>query len=948
MHTEIKVLGAKVHNLKDISVTLPRDALIVFTGLSGSGKSSLAFDTIFAEGQRRYMESLSSYARQFLDQMDKPDVESIEGLSPAISIDQKTTSQNPRSTVGTITEIYDYFRLMFSSIGRPVCPNCTTPITGQSIQEMANHIHSTLADQSITILAPIVRNRKGEQKQYLERLKADGFTRVRINGDIFRIDEAPPLDKKKSHTIEIVVDRLTVNADNDSRLFESIETAVRKSDGLVIVESEGSSLLLSEHLACPSCGTSVPEVSPRLFSFNAPTGACPECKGLGHRLDFDPELVISDPQAPLRHCAPKIMNLDGTGYSSYVERTAQDYGFDLDTPFTHLNTTQRNIFLYGTSNAVDENPFIHTEVGQVFHRRSWKWEGVITNLRRRYFQTQSEGMRLFFQNYMSAKPCSGCHGARLRPEALYFQINGRTLHDLMEMSIGDLDTWISTLLLSPKDYEIISKVHKEISERLRFLKNVGLHYLSLGRKSGSLSGGEAQRIRLATQIGSGLTGVLYVLDEPSIGLHQRDNMKLIEALVRLRNLGNTLIVVEHDEDMILNADYVVDIGPGAGRHGGHIVFNGTVTNLLADPNSSTGQYLSGRLELTVPTRRRPADWARSITIVGANENNLKNVTVTFPLAQLIAVTGVSGSGKSTLINDIFHLALMRHFHQSKEKPGNHTRIEGLEHLDKVITIDQSPIGRTPRSNPATYTGLFGPIRELFAATREAKIRGYGPGRFSFNVKGGRCEACEGDGVVKIEMHFLSDVYVVCDICKGKRYNDQTLEVRYKGHSISNVLDMTVDDAAELFTAIPGVMNKLRTLQDVGLGYIQLGQNATTLSGGEAQRIKLAKELSKRSTGKTMYLLDEPTTGLHFADIAHLQSVLDRLVNAGNTVVVIEHNLDIIKAADYIIDLGPEGGIGGGQIVATGTPEEVAANGHSHTGYYLAQKLRKTEENNVHH
>ncbi len=947
MHTSIKIQGARVHNLKNVSLTLPRDALIVFTGLSGSGKSSLAFDTIFAEGQRRYMESLSSYARQFLDQMDKPDVDAIDGLSPAISIDQKTTSQNPRSTVGTITEIYDYLRLLFSSIGKPFCPTCKEPIAGQSVQEMVNHVMDWPANETVTILSPIVRSRKGEHKQTLESLKKEGFTRVRVNGTVTRLDEVPDLDKQKKHTIEIVVDRIPVSDDNQSRLYESIETAVRYSEGLVLVETADRQELLSEKLACPKCGLSVPEVSPRLFSFNAPTGACPECKGLGHRLDFDPELVISDPDAPLRACAPKIMNLDGTYYSAAVGQVARQHGFDLDTLYNDLTEVQRNIFLYGSVTAVDDNPFIHTEVGETIPRRR-SWEGAITNLRRRYFQTQSESMRLFFQGYMSAKNCHGCHGARLRKEALFFKIGGHTIYELTEKSIADLVEWVTNLPLTPKEREIISKVHKEISERLRFLKNVGLDYLSLGRKSGSLSGGESQRIRLATQIGSGLTGVLYVLDEPSIGLHQRDNLRLIEALVRLRDLGNTLIVVEHDEDMIRHADYVVDIGPGAGRHGGHIVFAGTLDEMLVCEASATAGYISGRTRLPIPARRMMTEPERFLTIVGASENNLKNVTVRFPLGQLVCVTGVSGSGKSTLVNDILHNALMRHFYKSKEKPGRFERIDGLKYLDKVITIDQSPIGRTPRSNPATYTGLFGPIRDLFTATREAKIRGYGPGRFSFNVKGGRCEACQGDGVVKIEMHFLSDVYVMCELCKGKRYNDQTLEVRYKGKSISDVLMMTVDDALEIFAAVPPIMTKLKTLHEVGLGYIQLGQNATTLSGGEAQRIKLAKELSKRSTGKTVYLLDEPTTGLHFADVAHLLEVINRLVDSGNTVIVIEHNLDVIKAADHIIDLGPDGGIGGGAVIASGTPEDVAAVPESYTGQFLAQIFQRNESEYVHH
>jgi excinuclease ABC subunit A len=720
-----------------------------------------------------------------------------------------------------------------------------------------------------------------------------------------------------------------------------LEIAVRHSEGLVMVESgEGAkSIVMSEKLSCTDCGISITEISPRLFSFNAPTGACPGCKGLGDKLDFDPDLVIQFPDHPIRTCTGKVINLDDTYYGAAMERTGRRFGFDLDTPFSDLTDTQRNIMLFGRTTAVEDNPFYET--GETESARlSGPWEGLITNLRRRYFQTQSEGMRLFFQGFMSAKPCRQCNGARLRPEALGVTLNNRSIFELTGMSIVALLEFITTLPMTPKEKEIITKVHKEIVERLQFLKNVGLDYLSLNRKSGTLSGGESQRIRLATQIGSGLTGVLYVLDEPSIGLHQRDNQRLIDALIRLRDLGNTLIVVEHDEDMIRQADYIVDIGPAAGRHGGHIVFEGTLDALETHPTSSTAHYISGRTAIPIPTTRRTSD--RFLTVVGATENNLKNITATFPLGCLVCVTGVSGSGKSTLVNDILHTALMRHFYKSKERPGQFDRLEGLNHLDKIITIDQSPIGRTPRSNPATYTGLFGPLRELFAASREAKIRGYSPGRFSFNVKGGRCEACEGDGVVKIEMHFLSDVYVTCDVCKGKRYNTQTLEVHYKGHSISDVLHMTVDDALDVFSAIPPIASKLKTLQEVGLGYIHLGQNATTLSGGEAQRIKLAKELSKRSTGKTIYLLDEPTTGLHFADIAHLLDVLNRLVKTGNTVIVIEHNLDVIKTADHIIDLGPEGGIGGGSIVAAGTPETIAATPGSYTGQFLAPILKRNE------
>jgi excinuclease ABC subunit A len=934
MLTDIKVLGARVHNLKNISVTLPRNALIVFTGLSGSGKSSLAFDTIFAEGQRRYMESLSSYARQFLDKMDKPDVDAIEGLSPAISIDQKTASHNPRSTVGTVTEIYDYLRLLFASIGHPHCPKCKNPIQRQSVQEIMDAILTHMRDQQVTIMAPVIRGKKGEHRGVLETAQKDGFVRVRVNGTLYRLDEDwPTLEKTKKHDIDIVVDRITVSEAESPRLFESLETALRAADGLVSVVAGDTTTVFSEHLACSACQFSIPEMSPRLFSFNAPAGACPECKGLGDKLDFDPDLVIEFPEKSLRACTGKVINIDNTYYGQACAKTGKLMGFTLDTKYEALTEAQRNIFLYGVPDAVEDNPFMKSS--EVRGTRQYGgWEGLLTNLRRRYVNTPSEGMRLFFQSYMSAKPCHVCQGARLRPEAIAVTIGGLGIHDLCQQSIGDLLVWMQALALTDKEREIVGRVHREIISRVGFLTHVGLHYLTLSRKSNGLSGGEFQRIRLATQIGAGLTGVLYVLDEPSIGLHQRDNHRLIEALIRLRDIGNTLIVVEHDEDMVRIADHVVDIGPRAGRHGGHVVFSGSVDDLLKCETSMTGDYLSGRKRIEVPAKRREVSESRMLTIHGARENNLQNITVNFPLGCLVGVTGVSGSGKSTLITDILQPALMRHFYKSKERPGLHDRITGFDHLDKVILIDQSPIGRTPRSNPATYTGLFTPLRELFATTREAKIRGYGPGRFSFNVKGGRCESCQGDGLVKIEMHFLSDVFVTCEVCKGKRYNTQTLEVKYKGYNISDVLNMTVDDASDLFAAVPSIRSKLVTLQDVGLGYVQLGQNATTLSGGEAQRIKLAKELSKRSTGKTVYLLDEPTTGLHFADIAHLLEVLNRLVDAGNTVIVIEHNLDVIKVADYLIDLGPEGGSGGGQVVAMGSPEVVAATAGSHTGMFL--------------
>lgn len=941
MLTDIQVLNARVHNLKNASVTLPRNALIVFTGLSGSGKSSLAFDTIFAEGQRRYMESLSSYARQFLDKMDKPDVDAIEGLSPAISIDQKTASHNPRSTVGTVTEIYDYMRLLFASIGQPHCPQCHAPIQRQSVQEIQDAILNRMAGQSVTILAPVIREKKGEHRGVFETAQKDGFVRIMVNGTLYRLDETlPTLDKNKKHTLEIVVDRLTISVEESARLFESLETALRTADGLAVVSCGDTHTLFSEHLACATCQISLPEMSPRLFSFNAPAGACPACKGLGEIMDFDPDLVIAHPENALRTCTGKVINIDNTYYGQACSKAAKQLGFSLDTPYKDLTEKQRNVFLYGVPNVVDYNPFL--EQSDVRTSRLYGgWEGLLTNLRRRYVTTPSEAMRVFFQGFMCVKPCMSCHGARLRPEAIHVRLHGFGIHELCQKSVGDLAIWMQDLSLTEKEMAIVGRVYREIVSRVGFLTHVGLDYLTLARKSNGLSGGEFQRIRLATQIGAGLTGVLYVLDEPSIGLHQRDNQRLIEALLRLRDIGNTLIVVEHDEDMVRIADHVVDIGPRAGRHGGHVVFSGSVSGLLACTDSITGDYLSGRKKIQVPEQRRSVVPDRMLSVHGARENNLKNITVHFPLGCLVCVTGVSGSGKSTLVTDVLQPALMRHFYNSKERPGAHDRLTGLEHLDKVILIDQSPIGRTPRSNPATYTGLFGPLRELFASTKEAKIRGYGPGRFSFNVKGGRCEACEGDGVVKIEMHFLADVFVTCEVCKGKRYNTQTLEVRYKGYHISDVLNMTVDDALDLFSAVPAIRSKLSTLQDVGLGYVQLGQNATTLSGGEAQRIKLAKELSKRSTGKTVYLLDEPTTGLHFADIAHLLEVLNRLTNGGNTVIVIEHNLDVIKTADYIIDLGPDGGVGGGDVVVMGTPEEVAATPASHTGRFLAPLLATT-------
>ena len=936
----IEVQNARVHNLKEVSVKLPRNKLIVFTGMSGSGKSSLAFDTIYAEGQRRYMESLSAYARQFLDQLDKPDVDFIDGLSPAISIDQKSSSHNPRSTVGTITEIYDYYRLFFASVGKAHCPSCRKPVSKMSIQEIHGKVKS-LANENerIQIMAPLIKEKKGEFRTLFEELQKDGFSRVQINGEMRRLDEGIRLNKNFKYTIDVIVDRLKVNNENESRLYQSIETATAKSEGLVTIMflDQDKNMMFSEHLTCADCNISIEEISHRLFSFNSPIGACPDCKGIGDNLDFDADLVVENPKDSIRHCTSKVMNLDNTYYGRSVAKLGSQKGFSLDDSFNSLSKEQQNLVLYGTEDAQEENPFLD-ETRDVFGEYYEPWEGIITNLRRRYIQTQSESMRHFFKSFMSSKPCDTCKGARLRPTALGVLVNKENIASLSQLNVQKSLQFFEKLKLNKHDQEISAQILREIKSRLEFLNNVGLGYLNINRKSGTLSGGEFQRIRLATQIGAGLTGVLYVLDEPSIGLHQRDNHRLIETLKRLRDLGNTLIVVEHDEDTIKASDYVVEIGPEAGKNGGNIVFSGDIEAFMKDKKSLTAQYIQHQKEIVIPKNRRKAKKGKALSIIGATEHNLKNVSVDFPLGVLICVTGVSGSGKSTLIHDIMHNALMKHFFNSKTRPGDYKEIKGLEHIDKLITIDQSAIGKTPRSNPATYAGVFGPIRELFVQLPEAKMRGYKAGRFSFNVKGGRCEACEGDGVKKIEMHFLSDVYVTCDECKGKRYNRETLEVKYKGYSISDVLKMTVNEGCKVFENIPAIYNKLKTLQDVGLGYIHLGQNATTLSGGEAQRVKLAKELSKRSTGKTLYLLDEPTTGLHFEDIAQLLKVLQRLVDAGNTIVVIEHNLDVIKTADHIIDLGPEGGDGGGKIIATGTPEEVAKVKESHTGYFLKDML----------
>ncbi len=942
MRDKLSLKGVRVHNLKNVSLEIPRNALVVFTGLSGSGKSSLAFDTIYAEGQRRYVESLSVYARQFLEQLDKPDVDSIDGLSPAISIDQKSASHNPRSSVGTVTEIYDYLRLLYANIGKPFCPNCNRPIEGQSVQEMVDFLFQWPEESSLLILAPVVSEKKGEYRSYFETLKKEGFSRVRVDGEILHLETPITLSKTLKHTIEIVVDRVRLTPDNKSRLFESLEVCLKAAKGIARVEDveTGKSHVFSETMSCPDCQISFEEMSPRLFSFNSPIGACVSCKGLGEILDFDPDLIIADPRMPGKTATQKCMNLDGTTYGRMAEKVAGQFGFSLKTPLHELTEAQWNVLFYGEPSPVDSGVPLKKTLSPSY-TGPFGWEGVIMNLRRRYFNTSSESMRHFFRAFMSARACPECQGKRLKKTSLAVKIGGKSISDLCDLSIDTLVRFISKLKLTEKEATISVQVLKEIRQRLSFLTNVGLDYLTLSRKSSTLSGGEFQRIRLATQIGAGLTGVLYVLDEPSIGLHQRDNQKLMKTLVNLRDLGNTLIVVEHDEDMILHADHVVDIGPGAGKDGGEILYSGDLAGLLAHETSITARFLTGRDAVLVPKSRRAPQKGQGVTVYGASENNLKSVTATFPLGLFVVVTGVSGSGKSTLVNAILHKVMLRHFDQSSDKPGRHLSVSGLDLLDKMITIDQSPIGRTPRSNPATYTGLFTPIRELFAQTREAKIKGYLPGRFSFNVKGGRCEACEGDGVLKIEMHFLSDVYVTCDVCKGKRYNTETLEVTYKGLSIADVLALAVQEAVPIFQNIPTISEKLRTLVEVGLGYIQLGQSATTLSGGEAQRIKLAKELAKRSTGKTLYLLDEPTTGLHFADIKQLLKVLHTLVDQGNTVVVIEHNLDVIKTADHVIDLGPEGGNKGGKIVATGTPEEIAEVEGSYTGQFLKGVLAKS-------
>ncbi|MBO5067941.1 MAG: excinuclease ABC subunit UvrA [Clostridia bacterium] len=934
----IKIKGAKENNLKNIDVTIPRDKLVVFTGLSGSGKSTLAFETIYAEGQRRYVESLSSYARMFLGQMEKPDVESIEGLSPAISIDQKTTSHNPRSTVGTVTEIYDYFRLLFARVGVPHCPNCGREISRQTVDQIADKVMALSENTKILVNAPVVRGKKGEYTKQLEGYKKSGFARVEIDGVLYDLGEDIKLDKNKKHEINVVVDRLIVKDGIEKRLSDSLETALKLADGLVLISVVGGeSFLYSTKYSCPDCGISIEEIEPRLFSFNNPYGACPECSGLGFRNEIDENLVVRDKNKSLREGAMTITgwNLDnGKMANLYFEALAKHYNFSLDVPVKDLPENIYKMMLYGNNG---EKIRISYQTRTMSGSYDASWEGIIPNLERRYRETTSDYTKMEIERYMTVSPCNTCHGKRLRKEALAVTVGDKNISELTDMSAGELYEFISALKFDVTKTLISEPIIKEIKARLKFLIDVGLNYLTLSRSASTLSGGEAQRIRLATQIGSGLTGVLYILDEPSIGLHQRDNEKLIGTLKKLRDLGNTLIVVEHDEDTMRTADFIVDIGPKAGVHGGEVVACGSIEDIMNEPRSITGDYLAGRRKIEVPPARKAPD-GRYLTVKGAKQNNLKNIDVSFPVGLITAVTGVSGSGKSSLVNEIIYPKLAYELNGAKTRSGVCDKIEGIEHFDKVIEIDQSPIGRTPRSNPATYTGVFSAIRDLFAATPDAKERGYKSGRFSFNVAGGRCENCEGDGVIKIEMHFLPDMYVPCEVCKGQRYNRETLQVKYKGKNISDVLNMTVDEACEFFKPIASIYNKIKTLQDVGLGYIKLGQSSTTLSGGEAQRVKLATELSKRATGKTLYILDEPTTGLHSYDVDKLCTVLMRLQEAGNTVIIIEHNLDVIKLADHIIDLGPEGGNGGGTIVASGTPEQVAENPLSYTGQFLKKIL----------
>lgn len=937
---KIVIKGAREHNLKNVNLTIPRDKLIVMTGLSGSGKSSLAFDTIYADGQRRYMESLSSYARQFLGQMEKPDVDDIQGLSPAISIDQKTTNRNPRSTVGTVTEIYDYLRLLYARIGVPHCPVCGRVISQQTVDQMVDAILALPKGTKFQVLAPVVRGRKGTQQKELEAARRGGYARVRIDGNLYDLDEEISLEKNKKHTVEIVVDRLVINDTVQSRLADSLETAIALTGGLVTIDvNGGEEMQFSQSYACPDHGISIDELEPRMFSFNNPFGACERCTGLGTFMRVDPELIIPNKDLSIREGAIKASGwyyAEGSISEMYYKGLGKKYGFTLDTPVKEMSAEAVNAILYGTGG---ERIEMHRENEFGSGRYLNEFEGIVNNLERRFRETSSEWMKEEIATVMNGVECPDCHGKRLKPTSLAVTVGGVNISDLCEMSVRQELNFINDIQLTDQEHRIGDGILKEVRERLGFLQSVGLDYLTLSRGASGLSGGESQRIRLATQIGSALTGVLYVLDEPSIGLHQRDNDKLIATLKRLRDLGNTLVVVEHDEDTMRQADYIVDIGPGAGVHGGEVVAEGSVEDICKAPRSITGAYLSGRKRIEVPATRRKGN-GKKLRIVGAAENNLKNVNVDIPLGKMICVTGVSGSGKSSLINEIFYKALAMELNGAKRRPGKYKEIKGLENVDKVIGIDQAPIGRTPRSNPATYTGVFTDIRNVFAQTQDAKMRGYGPGRFSFNVKGGRCEACEGDGIVQIEMHFLPDIFVPCEVCKGARYNRETLEVKYKDKSIADVLDMTVEEACTFFANIPRIHRKLQTLLDVGLGYIKLGQSATTLSGGEAQRVKLALELAKRETGQTVYVLDEPSTGLHVADVHKLITVLDRLVDAGNTVVIIEHNLDIIKRADYIIDLGPEGGDEGGTIVATGTPEEVAKVPASYTGKYLAPILER--------
>ena len=935
----ITIKGARENNLKNIDLVLPRDELIVFTGLSGSGKSSLAFETIFAEGQRRYVESLSSYARQFLGQMDKPDVDYIEGLSPAVSIDQKSTSSNPRSTVGTVTEINDYLRLLFARIGVPHCPKCGREITRQSIDQVVDAVKAIPSGSKIQIIAPLIRGRKGEHVKVLDQIRKDGYVRVKIDGDVYDINETPKLDKNCKHDIDVIIDRIVIKDGIDTRLSDSLETAFSLGQGLAKVDVVGESeMLFSQHFACPDCGISIEELSPRMFSFNNPYGACPSCSGLGYNEKLDVDRIIPDKTLSIAQGA-----IDANGWSSkdgsygmlYFKALAEQYGFSLDTPWCDLTDKVKNIILYGTG---DEK--LHLEYEREFYSGSWDaaFEGIIPCMERRYNETKSDAARSQYENYISQVECPDCHGARLKPEVLAVTIKGKSIADVCSMPVGEVSAFLDSIELSESESIIASRIFKELKARLNFLVNVGLDYLTLSRSATTLSGGEAQRIRLATQIGSGLVGVLYILDEPSIGLHQRDNSRLLDTLRGLRDLGNTLIVVEHDEETIRSADHIVDIGPGPGVHGGRVIAQGSVEDIMAVPESITGQFLSGVRAIPVPEVRRQASNGNWLTVKGCRENNLRNIDVRIPLGVFTCVTGVSGSGKSSLVNGIIKKYLLNKLNRAHTKPGDFDSMDGYENLDKVIDIDQSPIGRTPRSNPATYTGLFDLIREVFAMTPDAKLRGYTNGRFSFNVKGGSCESCRGDGIIRIEMHFLPDVYVPCEVCGGKRYNRETLEVKYKGKTIADVLDMTVEQALDFFAPLPKLAKKLQTLYDVGLGYIKLGQSSTTLSGGEAQRVKLSAELARRDTGRTLYILDEPTTGLHFADVEKLLAILQRLCDSGSSVLVIEHNLDVIKSADYIIDLGPEGGKRGGNVIAAGTPEEVSLCENSYTGQYLRNIL----------